>query len=202
MFIKDFKLKRNALGFERLQCISMPNNSLASINKCVAKLVSRDRIRVDFEATLHRTIKTAFIHYTVFYKFSTNEYRQFAIDGWEDYCGYMDGDKKNLLIGRIYPDFIEYTNVNHTCPYRPGFYFIKIHNLSINSIAPLMLVPSGRYRLDISAHEGFKGPILGKVKLFGSVSDHRVEVFWFCHEMCLTSSGLRRLKAMVWSIYF
>lgn len=143
----------------------------------MAKSISRGQIRADVQGTSNRTVKSAFVHYTVYYQFSTNEYRQFAINGVEDFCGYMKGDKGNLIISRIYPDFIRFTNVNHTCPYAPGNYFFKISNLTVNDIAPLMLVPSGRYRLEISAHDGFKGPMFGKVHLWGSVSDHRVEQF-------------------------
>lgn len=139
--------------------------------------MSRDRIRVDVELTLHRRITSAFVHYTLYKQYSTNEYRKYLIDGWEDYCGYMNGDKKNLVLSRVYPVFGKYTNINHTCPYEPGFYFGKVYNLSVNSVAPIMLVPSGRYRLEITAHEVFKGPMMAKVKLFGSISEHRVEVF-------------------------
>lgn len=143
----------------------------------MAKLISRDVIRADVQATLNHTVSSVFVQCTVYYKFSNNEYRQFAVNVVEDFCGYMKGDIGNVIISRIFPDFIQFTNVNHTCPYTAGHYFIKVSNLSVNSVAPLMIIPSGRYRLEISVYDGFKGPQLGKVHLYGSISDSRVEKF-------------------------
>lgn len=96
---------------------------------------------------------------------------------WEDFCGFMSGEKKNLVLALAYPLFIKYTNVNHTCPYLPGSYFFKIDDFYVNTAAPLFLVPAGRYRLEININEGFEGPLVAKSKIIGSVSDRRVDFF-------------------------
>lgn len=123
------------MSFERLQCLSDPRSG-ASISKCVTKSIDRDHIRVDLQEQLNSTIKMMFVHYKLYYQFSTNEFRQFAVDVVEDFCGYMKGNQGNILISKIYPDIIPYTNFNHTCPYTPGSYFLKMSNLSVNSLAP------------------------------------------------------------------
>lgn len=152
-------------------------NSGILINNCTVKLLSRDCIRINVEVTSNRTLKAAFIHYMVYYKYSNNEYRLLGINRWEDFCGFMNGDKKNIALSRIYPNFQSYTNLNHTCPYKPGFYFLHVSNLTYNSITPAFLVPAGRYRIDAKLHEGFEGELLAEGSIFGSVSDRRIDVF-------------------------
>lgn len=132
---------------------------------------------MDISGTFNRTIKTVFIHYDVFYQFSTNEWRRFLLEVWEDFCAYMAGDKRNILLGTIHPLYAKHTNVNHTCPYYPGTYFVKINNVSVNAFAPLQFVPAGRYRVVLNMHEGYKGRLLGISTIYGSVSDHRIERF-------------------------
>lgn len=157
-------------------CTEVPNSGV-SIDKCTGKLMRHNRYHVDFQVTLNHTIKSFFIHYAMYYKFSNNEYRPFMINVWEDFCGYMNGDKKNLVIGIIYPNIREYTNMNHTCPYKPGLNFVTMYNLSIHDFVLDFIIPSGRYYLEINGHSGFEGPMIGQIKVYGSVSDHRVDKF-------------------------
>lgn len=140
--------------------------------------MGRDRLHVELEGTLNRTITSMFLHYVVYYQWSSNEFRQFPINRWEDFCGFMDGDvTNNVIINRVYPRFKPYSNVNHTCPLRPGFYFYRMYNFTVSTLGPLALVPSGRYRLEISFHEEYKSPLLIKLNVVASISDHRIEVF-------------------------
>ncbi len=163
------------MSFERAQCFADARNG-ATFIKCVAKSISRDHVRVDVQANFNRTIKSIFIQYVLYYQWSTNEFKQF-INVVEDFCGYMKGNKGNILISRIWPDLLPFSNLNHTCPYTPGNYFMTISNLSINSLAPSILVPSGRYRLELSGSDGYNGPIFIKGIIYGSISDHRIEIF-------------------------
>lgn len=89
----------------------------------------------------------------------------------------MAGDKKNIVINFLYERIGPHTNANHTCPYNAGVYYVKFFNESVNMLSSPQLMPAGRYRLDLSVYEGFKGAPLGRIKVFGSISDHRIEVF-------------------------
>lgn len=161
---------------ERVECVRIPN-SILSVKRCVAKSLSRDRIHVDGLGVVSRTINTTFIHVSVYYQFSNNEYRPFLINKWEDLCGYFRGEMGNFLIAFIYPVIRDYTNIGHTCPIKADSYYFKIKNESINMFNYDQLVPAGRYRIDIDAHEGFEGKQFLKIKIYGSVSDHRIERF-------------------------
>lgn len=140
----------------------------------MAKLINEQEIRVDLEATSNRTINSVFVQYSLYSRYSTNGYRQLIADRVEDFCGYMKGDNGNIALSHIFPDYVQFTNVNHTCPYVPGYYFFKISNFTMNDYSHIIFAPSGKYRLEISAHDGYKGPMYGKVHLYLSVSDQRV----------------------------
>lgn len=144
------------MGFERLECIHNPNSGL-KFNKCYARLIGRQFIRIDMVAALNHTLESAFLHYSVFYQFSTNEFRSFPVNGWEDFCGYMRGDAGNIFIKTIYPPFRKFTNLNDSCPIKRPFILFKIQNLTMSYFSPLFMIPSGRYRLDLAFHEGFNG---------------------------------------------
>ncbi|KAG4068184.1 hypothetical protein HA402_008825 [Bradysia odoriphaga] len=121
---------------------------------------------------LATVIAVSFIH------MHNNEFKQF-IDVVEDYCGYMKGSVGNFVLGRLIPLILNLTstNINHPCPWPAGKYYIKNSNLSAHWLAPQQFVPSGRYRLEMTWHEGFKGVVLAKAVGFGTVSDHRLERF-------------------------
>lgn len=138
-------------------------------------------VHVDAEILFNRTVKSTFIHYAVYYQHSTNEYRPFLVNGWEDFCGYLNGDDwknggKNVLISFIYRTLRNYTNVR-SCPIQPKTYYFKMDNVSVNVFNYDQLVPAGRYRIEIDVHDGYKGKQFATLKVYGSVSDHRVEKF-------------------------
>lgn len=139
--------------------------------------MNRDRMRVHMEATFNRTLESIFVHSSIFHQFSNNEYRPFLLNVWEDFCGYMRGDKRNMYLNLLAPLFMKNINFNHTCPYHPGMYLVKFDNVSVSDLDTIKIIPAGRYRLELSYHIGFKGPFLLTHKIYYSVSDHRIELF-------------------------
>ena len=63
---------------------------------------------------INHTIKTIFFNYKLYYQISSNRFMPF-INVEEDFCEYMRGDIRNLLLSRIYPNFfaMAHTNANH-----------------------------------------------------------------------------------------
>lgn len=165
------------MSLERVQCISDPNSG-SSITKCIFKSIDRHHIRIDFEITLNHTVKAIFFHFKLFYQISNNQFQPF-MNVVEDFCGYMKGDIGNILLRRSFPKLrnITSTSINHKCPYAPGKYFVKNSNLTVSSLASKIIIPSGRCRAEISLHEGYEGPLLGKAIVYFSISDHRIERF-------------------------
>ncbi len=163
------------MSFERANC-SADARSGAKVIKFLAKSISRNNIRADLQVNFNHTIESMFLQYVLYYQWSNNEFKQF-INVFEDFCGYMKGNKGNILISRIYPKIRQFTNLNHTCPYTSGIYFFTFSNVSTNSLAPNLLSPAGRYRLELTGTDGFKGPILLRCIIYASISDRRIEVF-------------------------
>ncbi|KAG4065871.1 hypothetical protein HA402_012549 [Bradysia odoriphaga] len=165
----------NKVIFSRVECVNYPNASITN-KKCKVNLISRENLRADIIFEIKRKFTTMFWHYVVYYQFSSNEYRPFLINVWDDFCSFMEG-RNNIIIGKLIDVFREFTNLNHTCPYEKGSYFIRFNNFSVSTFNPNQFVPAGKYRLDVVVHEIFEGPPMVKLRLFGSISDHRTEIF-------------------------
>lgn len=133
-------------------------------------------MKIDLHWNLTRPVHDAWIHGTWYYKFNGLTYNRFPIDLWENLCDWLSGKSKSYLLDWTIGRAINYSNMNHSCPYH-GYVFLKVDNMSVNNFPfePETLIPSGRYRVDLDFTEGNRVPI-GNAKLYFSVSDHRLEV--------------------------
>lgn len=89
----------------------------------------------------------------------------------------MDNKEKLYILDYLRPLAEKYTNMYHSCPY-VGKILMKADNMSIHEFAIPQIVPAGRYRIDLNITEGYFGKTLVDAKIYGSISDHRVEVVW------------------------
>lgn len=124
------------------------------------------------EGNLTRPLHGILAHITVYYKYKT--YQRWAVDVWEDICGHLSGTKSSYLMLFTVNKVLNYTNINHPCPYE-GNVYIKVNNISIDAFPFEPLVPSGRYRVDVDLTEGKKDNVIVMVSLYVEVSDHRIE---------------------------
>lgn len=92
-------------------------------------------------------------------------------------CEWLAGKRTMFLLNFYGPILQKYSSLNHTCPYS-GQFFFKFDNISMETFAFPQILPAGRYYLDIYLTESdqSKSKILYNVKLYASVSDHRIEV--------------------------
>ena len=166
--------QKNTINFERLVCEPNPENPVFSYFKCEVKHVSRRRLRIIMEGNLTRPMRAVQIHSVVYYKY--NWYQKWAIDLWEDYCGWLSGKKHSYFMDWLMKPVQNYTNVNHPCPLE-GFLFMRVNNISLDNFPFKDLFPSGRYRLDVNLTEANREKVLVMAKLYLAVSDHRIEQF-------------------------
>lgn len=138
---------------------------------CIVRRVSHDNLKIDIEGNLSRPLHKIKTHTVFYYKYNT--YQKFAIDLREDMCKWLAKKDKSYLLDWTLKKVQQYSNVNHPCPYNETIY-VKNNNLSISNIPFEPLLPSGRYRIDINLTDQFDETIFSG-KLFGSVSDHRIE---------------------------
>lgn len=168
-------------------------------------MISRRSIRVHLEANLTEPLHKLWSHTVVYYKYSSNVYRKFPIDGnvfcfihfqfrlnlmireklnsrtqtipvWEDFCGWFNGSSKNYFIDQTLGVLQNSSNLNHKCPF-DGYVYIKNDNITFNSFKFEQFIPSGRYRIEANMVEGYRGQWMATMYQYLTVSDVRVDVF-------------------------
>lgn len=153
---------------ERIEC------RLAFV-ECNLKRINRENFKINISLNLTSRLKDVWIHGVAYYKY--NHYQKFPIDLWEDLCGWLSGTSKSYLSDWFVKKLLKFSNLNHTCPYE-GTIFVKNDNISIKEIHNFeVFLPSGRYRFDINLTEGYHGREFSSMKLYITISDHRVEQF-------------------------
>lgn len=95
-------------------------------------------------------------------------------DFWTNICGWLNGTEKAFNLDWMRP-LLAYTNLGPSCPYYGNMTAI-CNNISAQSFAFPQIAPSGRYRIELNITEnGQDTPVLD-IMIYGSVSDHRIEV--------------------------
>ena len=133
-------------------------------------------IDLEVEISLNRSYGSPFLHLVAYRQFSSNVYRKFQFDLWEDVCNVNRADG-NVFLKILKGKMSGYNNVFQDCPYTPGIYFIRMKRMLINTLNFGQILPSGRYRVEFTITENFKGTDLFIFKLFVSISDLRIEKF-------------------------
>lgn len=70
--------------------------SIASYVKCDVKHISRRNIKIFLIYSLTQPLREAYVHTVAYYKYNT--YQRYAIDLWEDLCGWLAGKPKSWIL--------------------------------------------------------------------------------------------------------
>lgn len=169
-------MQHNTFFFERAELKEMPNSGI-KINKFKAKKMNHTVIDLEIDVTVNGTYRSPFLHFLAYRQFSSNEYRKFLFDMWEDFRKVAGGGDGNVML-KIIKRMVEgNNNVFRECPYTPGNYFIRLKRWPIDTLNFGQLLPSGRYRFELLVANRFKGDILIIYKLYVNISDQRIEQF-------------------------
>lgn len=133
---------------------------------------------LDVEVSANQTYHTPFVHLVAYHQFSSNEYRKFFLDAWEDICKLTDGVEGNVVLKMFKDKLSGHNNVFRQCPYPPGNYYVNMPHKFDKTFNFGQILPAGRYRLEFFVAHGYKATVLMTVKLYFSVSDQRIEKFW------------------------
>lgn len=147
-----------------------------SWDRCEIKYISRHNLKIHLESTFDQPVKTIWAHGILYYRYNT--YQKYAIDLWEDMCGFFSGTAHSYFMVWLMSKMQNFTNLNHACPIT-GTVFLKVNNISANQFTIEPLLPAGRYRFDLdltklSRNNDIRN-IYGSVRIFASISDHRIE---------------------------
>lgn len=154
----------------------MPNYGLRIVKNKI-KRVNNTTLTVDLIGASNRTFPSLFIHWVFYRQFSSNVYRKFIIDTWEDLCKAFKGGEGNPLTKLFINIIGRYSNFFQPCPYPPGTYYLKIDNMRSEMFNFGQLFPSGRFRMEFNITDSYQGRDLLIIKLYFSNSDLRVEQF-------------------------
>lgn len=158
-------------------CITNPASDV-TWNHCVVKHISHRHVKVHIEGNCTVPISSIWVHTVVYYKYNT--YQKYAIDLWEDFCGFLNKTANSYFVKFLFGNMMNYTNLNHPCPYFGQFY-VKVDNFSVDKFLIEQLVPAGRYRLDVNftkiPYNNEPSNVYGIFQAFGAISDHRIEQF-------------------------
>lgn len=140
---------------------------------CRVKYIDRNNIEGYIAVNLTKSIKTLWIHGVIYYKYNT--YQKIATEYWDDYCAWKNG-QLSFVLDYLKPLIDTYSNLNHSCPFSAGLFFTKFGNISLQKFIIPQIIPAGRYRLEINITEDKSEiPLLG-MSVYGSISDHRIEI--------------------------
>lgn len=163
--------QKNRFHFDRLQCFILKPEVIKSV-QCLTKHISMNNLKIDIAAYATRPINSIWVHAALFYKYNGIVYNKFPIDVWENVCEFLEGKRENkLFLNWMLARVLPYTNYNHTCPY--SSFTIKAENISLDKTFSFdkEILPSGRYRFDVSFTEKDRVPFFD-LKIFGSNAEH------------------------------
>lgn len=118
-------------------CIPNPESDIIW-NHCVARHISHHHVKFHIEGDFIVPISSLWVHTVVYYKYNT--YQKYAIDLWEDFCGFLNKTANSYFVKFIFGNIMNYTNLNYPCPYFDRFY-LKVDNFSIEKLLIEPLVP-------------------------------------------------------------
>lgn len=159
---------------ERFICKTYPGSKVTDL-KCNVRNIDRYHLKAYVSLNLSEPIHNIYYHLEPYFKFS--RYTRIAGHIWEDVCAWFAGTRASFLFNYYVPLIQKYSNLNHSCPYS-GHLVVKMDNISMERFAFPQILPAGRYYLDsyFTESDRSKSKLLFNIKLYASVSDHRIEI--------------------------
>lgn len=164
-------MQKNEPIFEKVTYKVAPQSKIKYIYVKV-KRIDRNHIKIDAWVNTSAPLSNIIVKARAFHKYNT--YQPFGGEVSENVCGWLNGSFRSFVTEWIMPKMLRYTNLNHPCPYTGSIYF-KADNVSVDEYAFPLLVPAGRYRLDLYVWDGDRDH-LGNISVFAAVSDHRIVI--------------------------
>lgn len=166
----------NNVIFEKMESEILDHNWVAYMDN-EWKLIARNVIKINLTLILKRPVNTAWFHFQLHLQSSSNVYRKYLVDLWENLCESLNGTTV-APVTKYFLDNISTLKIDFNIPLKCPFTgTITIMHPGLNASAVnVPLLSAGRYRmaLYVATHKG-KSPIFVYRFYFG-ISDIRV---WF-----------------------
>ncbi|XP_055844865.1 uncharacterized protein LOC129911178 [Episyrphus balteatus] len=139
---------RIALTVQRVIC-DIQDPTAIEIELCSVKAINRSTTLMNIIGNYTRPMHSFMINSQLFKK-SEIKYRPFLVNVTDDYCDFMSKNKGGAYLKIVWPIIVDYTNMNHPCPYY-GYHYIK--NLPVDEDKIPAVWPSGLFLLDVLFYE-------------------------------------------------
>lgn len=184
-------LQRNHFQLQRIEC--QINRTFILNHNCFVRPIARGAYKVNMTAVFRRDLNDIQVHVSTYFRLDS--YQKFPGDVWENLCDYLSGRGNPIFLKIFMPNFVEYMNTNHTCPYRANESFsLAAQKFQIKDFTFAAFVPTGKYRTSMTFAEGtqrnmiitfrlffsvtkYKGLNWGGFKMFPTLDDN---LFWIC----------------------
>ena len=164
--------QKNQYSLEKILCFTNPHY-VVNIT-CDARPVARNTVKAHFEAFIAKPTNDILMRFNLYYRYNT--YQKFLIDRTENFCQFMrdEASPQTPMMRLFYDNIRDYTALNHTCPYNGSIVLFKADRFNFDSIKFAPLIPSGRYRLDLTFYHTNRSNYIGKAEVYLRISDHRL----------------------------
>lgn len=152
----------------------MPNTIITEL-VCDVKYIRRNVLKINFWVKSSEPVYDAWLHSVFNFRFNRMTYQKFPIDLWENICDWCNNSAKSFMMDWSFGRVLQYSNVNHPCPYM--YVHLKVDNISISHFPIEQFLPAGKFRVDHNITSGDRKKVLVMMHQFLSISDNRIERF-------------------------
>ncbi|KAH8382473.1 hypothetical protein KR009_003728, partial [Drosophila setifemur] len=152
--------------FTNIKCTSLDKN-FSDFDYCFIKPVNRTFKYISLKCKLYKIPITKVKLNVAMYK-RYNGYRPFMYNLTIDACRFLKNPDKNTFFSWLYPFFIEYTNMNHPCPFDHDLLVDKLPGEFVSLRRIVLPFPEGDYLFE-SNWIAYDIP-RARVKIYGTLS--------------------------------
>lgn len=163
-----FRLQKTHFQLQRIDC--QINQTFILNHSCFVRPIVHDVYKLNMTAVFRRDLNDIQVHINTYFRVDDG-YQKFPGDVWENLCDYL-GNRGNPIFLKIFlPNFLEYMNTNHTCPYRAKERVsLAADKFQIKDFKFAAFVPTGKYRTSLTFAEGNERNMVITFRLYYAVT--------------------------------
>lgn len=174
----------------------MPNTTVTNL-VCEVRHIRRNILKVNISLNFSEPVYDFWLHSVFNFRFNRMIYQKFPIDLWvlkshllcififvlnnnclqENICGWMNHSTKSYIMDWTFGKVLQFSNLNRPCPL--VYLYLKFENISMSHFPIPQFLPSGQFRVDHYITGGNRKDVWVVMQSFMSISDTRVEQFWW-----------------------
>ncbi|XP_016950744.1 uncharacterized protein LOC108024999 [Drosophila biarmipes] len=133
--------------FTNFNCTSF-DKKVGEFEYCYLKSINRSYKYISGKYKLYQIpFENLKVHFTMWKRL--NGYKPFLYNITTDACKFLKNPKSSPVMKYVFESFIDYTNINHSCPYTNDLILEKLPIEFMNHrVTQILPIPEGDYLLD------------------------------------------------------